>query len=172
MRLGVFVLSALVVVPTLAVPLAAAEEKRVHFGLEGNWSDDVDFGLGARVDVGLSGKSDGLGAFASFNYFFPSTPGIEGVDFDSKYWEANANVTYTLHGKIAPYFGAGLNLAHASVTGTANVGPDFDIEAEGASTQVGLNLLGGLRVNERFFVETKIELGGGETFMVGAGVRF
>lgn len=148
---------------------AAAQERPIRFGVQGSWADDVDFGVGARVQVGLADFYEGLRGIASFDYFFPGEDSDFGlVDLDVKYWELNANLTYTLKGSLAPYVGTGLNIAHASAGLRAG---DLDLGDE-SETDLGLNLLGGLRLSGRFFAEAKLELGGGENFMVTAGILF
>jgi len=90
---------------------------------------------------------------------------------DVNYWEVNGNVAYrfSASGKAHPYVGAGLNIAHGSVgVNVLGVGGSAD------ETRVGLNLLGGAAFGrqKRFFVELKVELEGGEQFVVCGGVRF
>jgi opacity protein-like surface antigen len=151
------------------VPGAAAQERPIRFGIQGNWADDADLGVGARVQVGLADFYEGLRGIASFDYFFPGDDDDIGVvDLDVTYWELNANVTYTLKGRLAPYVGTGLNIAHASAG--VDVG-DIDLGSD-SETDLGLNVLGGLRLSDRFFAEAKLELGGGEQFMLTAGVLF
>jgi opacity protein-like surface antigen len=160
-------LAAAVLFSTMAIPASAAE-RPVRFGVQGSWANDADFGIGARVDVGLADKRAGLGAVGSFDYFFPSDDELELLDVDVTYWEANANLTYTLSGDLAPYVGAGLNIAHAS----AGLGIEDFTVADESETDVGLNLLGGVRLSDRIFAEARIELGGGEMFIVTAGFMF
>ena len=160
---------AILLLSITVVPGAVAQERPIRFGVQGSWADDADLGVGARVQVGLADFHEGLRGIASFDYFFPDSDGSIGVvDVDVTYWELNANLTYTLKGDLAPYVGTGLNLAHASAglaAGAVNLGSESE-------TDLGLNLLGGLRLSNRFFAEAKLELGGGENFMVSAGLLF
>jgi opacity protein-like surface antigen len=165
----------MLVLAALAAPsfvqAQTADSPLVRFGLQGNWADEADFGVGARVQFDLDDVYRGLGAVASFDYFFPEDDDLVeslGVDTDTTYWEVNANATYTLRGRIAPYFGAGLNLAHGSVD--LDVGR-FELENEG-DTELGVNLLGGVRFARHLFAEGRIELGGGEQFVLTAGFVF
>lgn len=63
---------------------------------------------------------------------------------------------------VAPYVGGGLNIAHSS-NATSN-------------TELGVNLLGGLRFGigpvVKGFSEVRLELSGGEQFVVTFGVLF
>jgi len=105
-----------------------------------------------------------ISAAASFDYFFPDEP--SGVDVT--YWEANLNALYTIPmDTVQPYAGAGLNYAYAKA------------EAGGFSaddSQVGLNLLGGAKfdIGMAFtpFAEFKLEISGGEQWVISGGVLF
>jgi hypothetical protein len=152
---------------TLILPVAIAlftltpsesRAQRVQFGPQVSWADDADVGLGARVVAGLPSSLmlPRLEVIGSFDFFFPGN--------DVNYYEVNGNVAYRVPGVtgIAPYVGGGLNIAHAS---------------NGASdTELGLNLLGGLRfgIGPRLnaFTEARIELNGGEQFAVTFGILF
>src|SRR5262245_40668298 len=90
-----------------SAPSAQAAEHPMRFGLEGNWADDADLGVGVRLQVGLADVHPGLRGAASFDYFFPDDGAFGLADVDVTYWEANANLTYTLRGRLAPYVGAG-----------------------------------------------------------------
>jgi hypothetical protein len=82
----------------------------------------------------------GLGVIGSFDYFFPGTVDLSGVgvDISADYWEINGNLFYSFPvsgASIEPYFGAGLNLATASVdvTGAGETVDD-------SQTELALNL--------------------------------
>lgn len=145
----------LLLLSVLTGPAANAQERPIRLGLQGSWSDDADFGVGVRAQVGLADFHEGLRGVASFDYFFPDDEGLG----DVSYWEINANLTYTLKGALAPYVGTGLNLARASVSVVDE-------------TDLGLNVLGGLRLSDRLFAEAKVELGGGDMLVVTAGLLF
>jgi hypothetical protein len=149
MKLRWLFIAALMILPAvLAAPDAHAASG--NFAIQGDWGDDEDFGIGARVFFDVGGRHDGWGGLASFDYFFP------GDDF--RYWELNGNLTYALGGDLQPYVGGGLNLAHLGLRGA------------GSDTNVGLNLLGGIRVSRRVFAEGRVELGGGKQFVLTVGV--
>ncbi|NNG15603.1 MAG: hypothetical protein HKM89_03910 [Gemmatimonadales bacterium] len=142
---------------------------QVSAGVHGDWGSDMDFGVGARAVLGLERLVPNLETVGSFDYFFP------GDDFgaDVTYWELNLNLVYRFEIKdspVKPYAGAGLNFAYLNasvdVLGTT---------ASGDETRGGLNLLGGLLFDigrAKPFVEGRVEAGGGDQFVVSAGVRF
>jgi opacity protein-like surface antigen len=132
-----------ILLAALAAPHVQASD--AQFGVQGSWADDADLGVGARLLWDATGSSDGIGAIASFDYFFPGD--------DITYWELNGNLTYSLRGSLQPYVGAGLNLAHG----------------EGDS-ELGLNLLGGLRFSDRVYGEARVEIDGGEQFVLTIGL--
>jgi len=150
---------------------ALAEEKPLSFGVQANWSDDTDLGVGVRARLDLADLKEGLGAVASFDYFFPGDQGFEGVDFT--YWEINANLTYDLplDSSAVPYIGGGPVLAHAS-GGVEVVG----VEISDSTNEVGFNILGGVKKDlgesMKLFAEAKYEIKGGEQFVLSVGVRF
>jgi opacity protein-like surface antigen len=152
----------------IALILVTAPVSAQRFGAQLNWADGRDLGLGARVELPLRLQSDGTLARAygigSFDYYFWDC----GAGFDDcSYWELNFNgaVPLTAEG-FNPYVGAGLNLAHNSVD-TAVGG--------GSNTDLGINLLGGLRFTVgtlSAFAEAKIELSGGDQFVLTLGALF
>src|SRR5689334_3867103 len=140
------------------------------FGLELNWSSDVDFGIGGRGVFPLESlfPKTPLDGIVSFDYFFPSVP----AGTTGHYWEINGDVAYRFtvprSSSLRPYAGGGLNIAHASASaGGASV----------SETKAGLNLLGGTTFRLKGssltpFAEARGEVGGGKTFILTAGVRF
>lgn len=149
---------------TAALVIGSAEAEAQAFGVQGNWGDDTDFGLGARLELGLPNLLTTQGPFSntyligSFDWFFPDCN-------ECTYWEINANLAVPITAtSIDPYAGAGLNIAHISVeTGVGDV----------SDTEVGLNLLGGIRFDLGTlgaFTEGRFELGGGEQFVLTFGV--
>jgi len=155
----------LVVCAIMLVGSAAQASGQIRVGGQINFADDVDFGLGPRIVV----TDPALGEFrfiGSFDLFFPDSP--PGVDID--YWEINGNVVYDFAfesaPKLVPYIGTGLNIAHAS-GGIGNLGA--------SDTNIGANLLGGMEFKTgrlRPFVELRVELEGGEQFLVTGGLLF
>lgn len=158
-----------VAVVVLGLMLAPTSLKaQIDIGAQGSWGDDVDFGLGGRVVVGLPIEQFPLELIGSFDYFFPD---IDNFD----YWEINANAAYVIPvptPTVAPYAGAGINIARASVdVGTVPGVGDFSA----SDTEVGLNLLGGVKFPLQSvtpYGELRIELGGGEQFVITGGVSF
>ncbi len=165
MRKGLVVLALL----AGSVPVMDASAQ-VRAGANLAWGDDADFGIGGRIGFGLGSISERhpVEAIVSFDYFFPDEGG-SGVDLT--YWEINANGIWKFNlpnSGVAPYLGAGLNFARASV--------DVSGIGGGSDSKVGLNILGGLRFNVmgavQPFAEARIELGGGEQLVLAFGVLF
>src|SRR5213080_1389805 len=149
-----------------AARAAASRADRPSFGLQLDWGNDPNFGIGGRGVFPLGSLLPGtpLDGIVSFDYFFPGN--------NVKYWEINGNVAYRFRvparSSLGPYAGGGLKIAHASVT-IAGV--------SGSDTKAGLNLLGGTTFKVKRstlipFVEGRGELGGGKTFILTGGVRF
>lgn len=130
-----------------------------RFGIQGNWSDDADFGLGLRYEAGMTWllpRAGGLRLATSFDYFLDPP-----ADLDL--WEINANLINVMavpNVRAAWYLGGGLNVAHMG----SGLG--------GSETRVGGNLLAGIRLPGTFrpFLEGRLELGGGEMFVLTAGL--
>jgi hypothetical protein len=175
--------SAVLVTMLAALPVAAYAQRRAaarpassgaakpSFGLELNWSSDVDLGIGGRGVFPLQSlfPRTPLDGIVSFDYFFPS----KGAGVTSlTYWEINGNVAYRFtvpsRSSFRPYAGGGLNIAHFSSTaGTVSA----------SDTKAGLNLLGGTTFNLKGskltpFAEARGEVGGGKTFILTGGIRF
>jgi hypothetical protein len=139
---------------------------QIRVGGQLNFADDFDFGLGPRIVI----ADPALGEFrfiGTFDLFFPDSP--TSGDFD--YWELNGNVVYdfaiTSAPKLTPYVGGGLNIAHFSSSATGGLGS--------SDTELGVNILGGMEFNVGAvhpFVELRIELEGGEQFVVTGGILF
>ena len=159
---------------------AFAADKPVSFGVQGNWGEDSDFGVGARAIIDLGEQVENLELVGSFDYYFPST-GDEfedlGVDTDVTYWEINANAIYKFElssSSLVPYAGAGLNYAHGGWSVNSDIVPGI-LDESGSESEVGLNILGGVLFGTgktKLFFEAKFELEGGEQFVVTGGIRF
>jgi hypothetical protein len=141
--------AALVVGFTFTAPVTASAQG-IGFVIQGNFADDVDFGVGGGVNFDV-GASD-LRAEATFDYYFPD---------GSDYWEINGNVLMDIASTPGLYVGAGVNLADS-----------FDSGGAGGN-EIGLNLLGGYSFGgeKAPFVQAKFEAGGGEQLVVSAGIR-
>lgn len=155
----------------LALFVAAAPASAQRFGVHANWSDDFDFGIGARVEVDAQGLFTDEEPFSrtfflgSFDYFFPDCGSI-----DCDYWEINAGLAIPIiAADIDPYVGAGVNIANFSVD--SELPDEFDYGI--SDTEFGLNLLGGIRFplgGLSAFGEGRLELGGGEQLVLAFGV--
>ena len=176
-------LGLLAVVLGLAPQAGAAD---VQFGPRFNVSDDAGLGVGADVRWTFLRDDPRLALTASFDYFFPDNgdddldrvlqqveqllggldlPFDLGGDTDVEYWEANLNLTwdFTAARPVIPYAGVGINFAHAGAS-------SFGFET--TENDVGANVLAGIRIARRFYVESKLEAGGGKLFVLTIGVRF
>ncbi len=150
---------ALIAVLALAGGLAADLRAQVRFGGQLNYGDNADFGIGARLEYTPRRliPNAPVVSSASFDWFFPSTSGVD-------YWELNYNIAYQFTTpSLKPYAGGGLNVAHVSVGSFSD-------------TKLGLNLMGGLKFAAMGrlapFVEARVELSGGEQFVITGGVLF
>jgi opacity protein-like surface antigen len=148
------------------------------------WGEGIDtqFGVGVRVEqslasLSLPGPFASARALGSFDYFFPNCEAMRGGATSCSYWELNANVaTQVGSGPLSPYVGAGLSFAGSSFTT-----PAFDPTGPTSATtsnsliETGVNLLGGVRYvlgAMSLYTEARIEVGGGEQFVLSSGVLF
>jgi opacity protein-like surface antigen len=167
-----------------ATPAGARD---VQLGPRGSVSDDADLGIGADVRWTFLRDDPRLALSASFDYFFPddgdedfddALASLEDLfpeefqlpfdfrpDTEIEYWEANLNLTwdFTTDRVVIPYAGVGINYAHSKVSA-------FGFDSD--ESDVGANVLAGVRIKQRFYVEAKQEAGGGELFVLTVGVRF
>ncbi|HSH45277.1 MAG TPA: hypothetical protein VK966_05450 [Longimicrobiales bacterium] len=154
---------------------AAPASAQVGFGPQVSWADDMDLGVGARFTFPLtqvaspeedSPLSDML-IIGSFDWFFPND---DTADVDVSYLEINANLAYPLElEELDPYVGAGVNVARFSLSSDVAGVPDT------SDTEIGVNLLAGLNFflgSFDAFTEARLELGGGEQFVLTAGLLF
>lgn len=154
-------------------PAATPAAAQVAFGPQVSWADDADFGIGARVTFPLTqlmtadadSPAQKMMLIGSFDWFFPDDGDVP--DLDVRYYEINANVAYTPEVEgLDPYFGGGLNIANAGISGGGESVSD---------TEVGLNILGGLNFllgTFNTFAEGRLELSGGEQFVLTFGALF
>lgn len=154
---------ALIAVLAFAAGAAAGLHAQVRFGGQLSFGDNADFGIGARLEYTPRRliPNAPVVAAASFDWFFPDEPA--GVNI--QYWELNYNIAYLFPTpSLRPYAGGGLNLAHASA------------DPGGSDTKLGLNLLGGLKFSTAGrlapFIEARVELSGGEQFVITGGILF
>jgi hypothetical protein len=142
-----------------AAPAPSAD--RMRFGAQVSYaSDDVDFGVGAHLDYPMRRLFNNAPIFAqiSADVFFPGN--------DVTYIEANWNANYRFriqNSPLAPYAGAGLNFAYADTPA-------------GSDSELGLNLVGGIQFPRAGrlmpFVQARLEIEGGELFVLSGGVHF
>ncbi len=168
MRKMTLALSAVVGLCVLAQ--TAEAQKAWQFGPEVSLgTNSAGPAIGARAvfnGLGAATKVTGLGAYAAFDYFFPSS----GFGVSPSLWEINVNGTWdipNMTGGFKPYVGAGINYAHYSVT---------VLGTSASSSQTGLNLLGGTHFKPApkldMFGEVRIELRTGSFVAFTAGILF
>ncbi|HTT68885.1 MAG TPA: hypothetical protein VMF70_12740 [Gemmatimonadales bacterium] len=159
-----------VAVGCLALGAVQPARAQTHFGPELSWgSNSIGIGIGARLELGLAKMipgAKGLSAVGTFDYFFPSS----GYGVSPSYWELGLGGQYhfTIPGaKILPYAGAGLAIAHTSVT---------VLGISGSATNVGLNLYGGTAFQPLGkvtpFVQLRLELQSSSAVFLTGGVLF
>lgn len=151
------------------VVVGAANAQAQRFGAHAIWADDAGIGLGARMEMDMSGKLSKQPPLSraffigQFDFFLDPFEGADGT-----YFEINPGIAVPLNATtLKPYVGAGLNIAHMSV----DAGPAGDV----SDTELGINLLGGLKLNLSgldAFTEARIALGGGEQFSISFGILF
>src|SRR5690242_21965533 len=101
-----------------AAPRPTRSSQQPSFGLELNWSSDVDFGIGGRGVFPLESlfPKTPLDGIVSFDYFFPSVP----AGTTGHYWEINGDVAYRFtvprSSSFRPYAGGRLNIARSSAS--------------------------------------------------------
>ncbi len=143
-------------------PAVAAAQGPPRLGGQVSFAQDVNAGLGMRLELPMSRSlSPDLRADFAFDYFFPDSP--------VNYWELNTNLAWGFHfsgSRVSPYVGAGLDIARTSFTGVPRSGV----------TDVGMNLLAGLKFYTTSsltpYLELRPELGGGNRLVLTTGVIF
>ncbi len=156
---------------------------QASFGPQLAWGDDSDFGIGGRIDFDLAGPlaiDDGpfqnLFGSATGSYFFhncdPLVP--DSVDCGFIEFNGNAGVPFAIEDtSLTGYFGGGVHLTRFSVDTHGPVEDPGVIPV--ADTEIGLNLLGGLKYplgDLTGFVEGKFGLVGTSQFIISAGILF
>src|SRR5687767_10003117 len=126
------VLSALGLGALMLLTSGTAEAQGVRFGLLGNLGTvlrnayltedggDADLGAGVRVLWELGLEHEGLGLLGTIDVFKKESKiglidpvTFEAFDIGGKYWEFNANATYTRGGRrLKLYCGLGINVAN------------------------------------------------------------
>lgn len=147
-------------------PGAAPLQGQAAFGGQVVAGTEQDFGVGGRVAFGLSELAPELEGAAEFNLFFPDGP----TDF----WEINGNILYAFPLRntrsVLPYAGGGLNIARIDFDS-----PGDEDEFRDENTEVGLNLLGGVRFPSRTvapYVEARGVISDADQLVFTFGVLF
>ncbi len=144
---------------------------QVDIGAQGSWGDDSDFGVGARLTIGIPSAAVPIAVIGSFDWFFPSQP----AGTDLTYWEANANVVFMFpiqDPRFRPYGGLGLNVARFELKVDPAVPSPLESLEE---TNLGLNLLVGALLDVgklKPYGEARFQIEGGKQLVLTAGVAF
>jgi opacity protein-like surface antigen len=166
MRRTILAASLLGLVAASAAQAQQPAAERMRFGAQVSFaSDDVDFGVGAHLDYPMNRLFNNAPIFAQvgLDVFFPGN--------DVTYLELNWNALYKFriqNSPLAPYAGAGLNFAYAKTGGGCS--------GDCSNSDLGLNLVGGMQFPNAGrllpFVQVRLELGGGELFVLTGGIHF
>jgi hypothetical protein len=143
-------------------PAGLAAQGTPRLGGQLSFAQDANAGLGLRFEQPLAPFwAQNLRLDVTFDYYFPDRP--------INYWELNGDLAwgFPISGsRLSVYVGGGLNVARASVSGVPRSG----------ATDLGLNLLVGLRVPTSTrvtpYIELRPELGGGERLVLTTGLMF
>lgn len=158
------ILAGAAVAAGLALATPSVASAQMGFVVQGNYADDMEFGVGGGIGFGLGSltTNSGISAEATFDYFFPGN--------DLTYWEINGNALMDIKSVMGLYVGAGVN--YYSIGIDSDLCGAFCDFAEDSG--VGLNLLGGWKFagSKGPFVQAKFELGGGEQLVISGGIRF
>jgi hypothetical protein len=155
-----------------AIPAQARAQVTVGPSLA--WHDEVDLGIGIWGMTPLPSLHENMSIGGDFTYFFPDSGNGE-PNGDFSYFEINANLFYSFpveDPNILPWVLGGLSIAHWSTDYDGPVG-EFDVYDD---TDIGLNFGGGATFNRQSdiqpFAGLKVELGGGEGFVLFGGIAF
>lgn len=158
------ILAGAAVAAGLALATPSTASAQMGFVVQGNYADDMEFGVGGGVTFGLGSltTNSGIRAEATFDYFFPGN--------DLTYWEINGNALMDIKSIAGLYVGAGVN--YYSIGIDSSLCGAFCSFAEDSG--IGLNLLGGWNFggSKGPFVQAKFEVGGGEQLVISGGIRF
>lgn len=138
---------------------------QVNIGAQVGWGDEFGLSFGGRITGRSPLVDEAIEFVGAFDLFFPDAGSAD----DRSYWEVNLNFLYNIsvkHDIFLPYVGAGMNIARLSET---------RIGITASTTDVGANLIGGLKLVAGAaspYGELRYELGGGEQFVLSAGILF
>jgi outer membrane protein W len=152
MRRGVILMHAVLLARMLSTP-ALALEAPIALGVDSNWASIDDFGVGARLVVGLDDRRN-VEVVGGYVWYLP----ITSAETERFVWEASAGLAYgfsTGDEGVRPYLGAGVHVSHVRE----------ERETEEMDMRFGHGLSG-------FFLETRVEIGGGENMVFTVGLRF
>ena len=170
-------LGTLMLATALAFGASSEAQAQFTFGPGVAYHDDADLGVGVWFATPMASIHEQVSLWGSFIYFFPDGgTSIGSSSVDVSYFEVNGGLSYAFvtEGAIVPFVSAGLNVARYSVDYSGPIDDLFDIGA--SSTDIGLSVGGGIRTSlgdsMTGVAGARLELGGGEGFVIEAGIGF
>ncbi len=167
----------LLLAAALAFGASSEAQAQFTFGPKAAFHDDADLGVGVFFMTPAESINENVSIWGNFLYFFPGEGTSAGAfSADLTYFEINGGLMYDFvtEGSITPFVSAGLNVARASVDVD---GPGTDlIDVDSSNTDIGLNVGGGIKTmlgdSLTGLAQARLELGGGEGFVIEAGLGF
>lgn len=155
-------LCSMALVGMLSAPVALQAQATMEAGPFLAYTDDAEaFGIGGFISIPLPSLNPNIALVPDFTWFFPDAGSL---------FEINGDLMYAFpvsaDSPVLPFAFGGLNIARVSIDTPFG---DF------SDTQVGINLGGGVNfpagsINP--FAGAKIELEGGESFVIFGGIGF
>jgi hypothetical protein len=172
-------LGTLVLAGAVTFGTASDAQAQFTFGPGVAYHDDADLGIGVWFASPLPSLHEQVSLTGSFIYFFPDGDRdlVGGNSFDVSYWELNPGLAYSFptESSITPFVAAGLNIARWSVDVDGPLDDFIDL-GYSSGTDIGLNVGGGIRtmLGDSFtgVAAGRLELGGGDGFVIEAGLGF
>ena len=174
-------LSTLAAAVLFAIPSQVQAQWIVGPGL--GWHDDFDLGIGVFAVTPLPSLHENVSIGGDLGYFFPDCGGSsESGSIDCSYFEINANLFYTFQSEtempVTPFVLGGLAIQRFSVDSDVDINvPGFEFDYGASSTDIALNVGGGIKFNAsdtgiQPIVGAKIEIGDGSGFVIFGGLGF
>ena len=173
-------LGSLLLAAAVAFGTSSEAQAQFTFGPGAAFHDDADFGIGVWFATPLPSLHEQVSLTGSFIYFFPDGGSDLGVggSIDVSYWELNPGLAYSFvtESTVTPFVAAGLNIARGSVDYDGPLDDLIDLDVGVSDTEIGLNVGGGIRtmLGESItgVAAARLELGGGDGFVIEAGIGF
>lgn len=143
------------------------------------WHDDFDLGVGGFAVTPLPALHENMSIGGDFIYYFPDCGGSD--SYDCSFFELNANLYYSFvtseDAPVTPFVLGGLGIFRYSVDGPSVDTPIGGFDFGGSSTDIGLNIGGGVAFNAggggiQPIVGGKLEIKSGTGFVIFGGLGF